>query len=125
MSLSRSDDAVHHRQTISVIMRLSGGAGTFLRGGFIMNRDEALRLLKGGPEGVAEWNRLRNAGGRSVSRRSITTGRLSRRSVRRSGCWKLINRGHSRSRNPVACGGLIREVRYQLTSSGWRRASEC
>ena len=27
-----------------------------------MDRDEALRLLKGGPEGVAEWNRRRKAG---------------------------------------------------------------
>jgi hypothetical protein len=27
-----------------------------------MDRDEALRLLKGGPEGVAEWNRRREAG---------------------------------------------------------------
>lgn len=27
-----------------------------------MDRDEALRLLEGGPEGVAEWNRRREAG---------------------------------------------------------------
>ena len=27
-----------------------------------MDRDEALRLLTGGPEGVAEWNRRREAG---------------------------------------------------------------
>src|SRR5512146_2444557 len=27
-----------------------------------MDRDEALRLLKGGPEGVAEWNWRRSAG---------------------------------------------------------------
>ena len=27
-----------------------------------MDRDEALRLLKGGPDGIAEWNRRRDAG---------------------------------------------------------------
>jgi hypothetical protein len=27
-----------------------------------MDRDEALRLLRGGPEGIAEWNRRRSAG---------------------------------------------------------------
>ena len=27
-----------------------------------MDRDEALKLLKGGPEGIAEWDRLRNVG---------------------------------------------------------------
>ena len=27
-----------------------------------MDSDEALRLLKGGPDGVAEWNRRREAG---------------------------------------------------------------
>jgi hypothetical protein len=28
----------------------------------VMNRDAALRLLRGGPEGIAEWNRRRSAG---------------------------------------------------------------
>ena len=27
-----------------------------------MNRDEAVKLLKGGPKGIAEWNRRREAG---------------------------------------------------------------
>jgi hypothetical protein len=27
-----------------------------------MDRDEALRLLRGGPEGIAEWNRRQDAG---------------------------------------------------------------
>jgi hypothetical protein len=33
-----------------------------MRGIGIMNSDEAVRLLKGGSEGVAEWNRLRSLG---------------------------------------------------------------
>jgi hypothetical protein len=32
-----------------------------LRGIATMDRDEALRLLRGGTEGVAEWNRLRRS----------------------------------------------------------------
>jgi hypothetical protein len=27
-----------------------------------MDRDEAIKLLEGGPEGIAEWNRRREAG---------------------------------------------------------------
>jgi hypothetical protein len=32
-----------------------------MRGIAIMDRDEALRLLRGGPEGIAEWNRFRSS----------------------------------------------------------------
>jgi len=38
---------------------IGGGVGSTEIGD--MDRDEALKLLKGGPEGVAEWNRLLEA----------------------------------------------------------------
>jgi Pentapeptide repeats (8 copies) len=43
-----------------------------------MDRDEALRLLEGGPEGVAEWNRRREAGEEipNLSEADLTGARL-------------------------------------------------
>lgn len=54
-----------------------------------MDRDEALRLLKGGPDGVSEWNRRRetseaffNLGGAALRRTNLTGADLSKTYLR-------------------------------------------
>jgi hypothetical protein len=61
MSLSRSDEAAHHCASGSVIMRRPADGDVAAGEVGVMDNDEALRLLKGGEEGVREWNRRRAA----------------------------------------------------------------
>ena len=54
--------------------RLNGGHGERGRDTMgVMDREEALKLLKGGPEGVAEWNKRRKAGQKPSTRKVTKT----------------------------------------------------